>query len=154
MPTINEIDTSNRVGRTMRTAESKSVRCVSGHNLYDYIRNSTVNSELQFIFSKKGEDATTERTEGISYANGPKQNTSKNTNMQLYYSWNSNEPGQLGRYSYQIKGWAAEESGFDFWQGKEIFIFSITSRLALVPTQPPIQRALVAVSSRGRAAGA
>jgi hypothetical protein len=33
-------------------------------------------------------------------------------------------------------GWT-EESGFDPWQGQEIFLFSIASRPALRPTKPP-----------------
>jgi hypothetical protein len=32
-----------------------------------------------------------------------------------------------------------EESEFDFRQGQEIFLFSITSKPALGPTQPPVQ---------------
>jgi hypothetical protein len=38
------------------------------------------------------------------------------------------------------KGWRTKESGFDFWQGQEIFLFSTASRLAMGLTQPPIQR--------------
>jgi hypothetical protein len=36
-------------------------------------------------------------------------------------------------------GWTIEEMEFDFRQGKEIFLFFITSRASLVPTQPHIQ---------------
>jgi hypothetical protein len=32
-------------------------------------------------------------------------------------------------------GWTTEESGFDFRQWQEIFLYSIASRLALEPTQ-------------------
>jgi hypothetical protein len=35
---------------------------------------------------------------------------------------------------------------FDSWQGREIFLFSLTSRLALQPIQPPVKWVLVAVS--------
>jgi hypothetical protein len=36
-------------------------------------------------------------------------------------------------------GWMTEESGFNSLQGQDIFLFSITFRLALGPTQPPLQ---------------
>jgi hypothetical protein len=36
-------------------------------------------------------------------------------------------------------GWAVKESWFNFWQGKEIFLFSTASTLALEPIQPPKQ---------------
>jgi hypothetical protein len=36
-------------------------------------------------------------------------------------------------------GWMTEELGLDYPWGLEIFLFSITSRLALGFTQPPIQ---------------
>jgi hypothetical protein len=35
--------------------------------------------------------------------------------------------------------WTSEEYGFDSPQGQEIFLFSVTSRPALEPTQAPIQ---------------
>jgi hypothetical protein len=38
-----------------------------------------------------------------------------------------------------------KESGFNSQQGQEIFLFSIASRQALGPTQPPIQWVLGAV---------
>jgi hypothetical protein len=73
MPTINRINSLNTLGKTaMRTAESKFVACVSGHSLYNYVRNITVNNELQFIFSNKKEDTTIERMEGTAYTSGPK----------------------------------------------------------------------------------
>jgi hypothetical protein len=37
-------------------------------------------------------------------------------------------------------------SGFDSWHGQEIFLFSIVSRPALRPTQPPMQWLLGALS--------
>jgi hypothetical protein len=43
-------------------------------------------------------------------------------------------------------GWLTKESGFDSRHGKEIFLFTTTSRLALGPTQPPIQWILVVLS--------
>jgi hypothetical protein len=36
-------------------------------------------------------------------------------------------------------GWVAEELGFDCCQGQEVFLFSITFKLAMGPTQPTIQ---------------
>jgi hypothetical protein len=39
----------------------------------------------------------------------------------------------------RTKGWAAEESDFDFRRRQKIFLFSTASRLDLGPTLPPIQ---------------
>jgi hypothetical protein len=36
-------------------------------------------------------------------------------------------------------GWMSRVLGFDFWQELGIFLFTITSRMALGPTQPTIQ---------------
>jgi hypothetical protein len=36
-------------------------------------------------------------------------------------------------------GWTIGVLGFDFWQGLGIFLFTTASRIALGPTQPPIQ---------------
>jgi hypothetical protein len=36
-------------------------------------------------------------------------------------------------------GWMIGVLGFDPWQGLGIFLFTTTSRMALGPTQPPIQ---------------
>jgi hypothetical protein len=36
-------------------------------------------------------------------------------------------------------GWMSEVLGFDSWRGLGIFLFTIVSRTALEPTQPPIQ---------------
>jgi hypothetical protein len=43
-------------------------------------------------------------------------------------------------------GWTIGESGFDSRQGQEIFLFSIMSRPALGPTQPPAQWVLAVFS--------
>jgi hypothetical protein len=43
------------------------------------------------------------------------------------------------QYSDKGTGWTAKELGFDSQQGQDIFLFSITSGLALGPTQPPMQ---------------
>jgi hypothetical protein len=53
------------------------------------------------------------------------------------------EPGELCQYSDML--WA-EQPGFDSWQELEIFLYSTVSRLALGPTQPPIQWVLGALS--------
>jgi hypothetical protein len=45
-------------------------------------------------------------------------------------------PGNLSRYS---DGLRAERLVLDSRQGQDIFFFSAASRLALGPTQPPIQ---------------
>jgi hypothetical protein len=45
-----------------------------------------------------------------------------------------------------VKGWTAEESGFDSRQEQEIYLISAASRQALRHTQPPIQWVFVAVS--------
>jgi hypothetical protein len=42
--------------------------------------------------------------------------------------------------------WMTEESGFDFGQRQDTFLFSITSGPTLGPTQPPKQWLLGAVS--------
>jgi hypothetical protein len=44
------------------------------------------------------------------------------------------------RYSNLAAGWTTEESGFDPQQGQKIFLYSVTLRLTLGPTQPPVQR--------------
>jgi hypothetical protein len=49
----------------------------------------------------------------------------------LTYSWDSSV-GIVTRLQ-------AGQAGFDSWQGQETFLFSKMSRLALEPTQPPIQ---------------
>jgi hypothetical protein len=36
-------------------------------------------------------------------------------------------------------GWMIRVLGFDSWRGMGIFLFTTTSRMALGPTQPPIQ---------------
>jgi hypothetical protein len=36
-------------------------------------------------------------------------------------------------------GWMIGVLGFDSWQGLGIILFTIASRMALGPTQPPIQ---------------
>jgi hypothetical protein len=56
------------------------------------------------------------------------------------------EAGQLSRYSDEAKHWKAEESGFDSRKRHENFIYSITSRPDLQPTQPPIHLVLRLVS--------
>jgi hypothetical protein len=43
-------------------------------------------------------------------------------------------------------GWMIEVLGFDSWQGLGIFLFTTVSRMALGPTQPPIQWVLGAIS--------
>jgi hypothetical protein len=44
-------------------------------------------------------------------------------------------------------GWTTEESEFDYRYWQEISLFSIKSRLALIPTQPPTQLVPEVVSS-------
>jgi hypothetical protein len=46
------------------------------------------------------------------------------------------EPGQL---SNTALGYGLDDGGFESWQGLVIFLFTNVSRLALGPTQPPIQ---------------
>jgi hypothetical protein len=55
----------------------------------------------------------------------------------LYCAYNTNlEPEWFRRYSDELQaGWR----WFDSRQGQEIFLFPITSRPVLGPTQPPIQ---------------
>jgi hypothetical protein len=36
-------------------------------------------------------------------------------------------------------GWTVRVLGFDSWQGLGVFLFNTASRMALRPTQPPIQ---------------
>jgi hypothetical protein len=43
-------------------------------------------------------------------------------------------------------GWMIRVLGFDSWRGLGIFLFSAASRMALGPTQPPIQWILLALS--------
>jgi hypothetical protein len=43
--------------------------------------------------------------------------------------------------------WTTEESWFDSRQGEDVFLFSETSRTALVPTQTLIQWVMVALSN-------
>jgi hypothetical protein len=45
----------------------------------------------------------------------------------------------ISQYSNMGTRWIAEELGFDSQHEQGIFTFSIASRLALGPTQPPIQ---------------
>jgi hypothetical protein len=45
----------------------------------------------------------------------------------------------LSRYSDQVTGWPTDEARFSSRQGQEIFLFSITSRPALGPTQAPVR---------------
>jgi hypothetical protein len=40
---------------------------------------------------------------------------------------------------YGLEGWMIRVLGFDSWEGLEIFLLTTTSRMALGPTQPPIQ---------------
>jgi hypothetical protein len=42
-------------------------------------------------------------------------------------------------FLFLAKGWTIRVLGFDSWQGLGIFLFTTTSRMALGPTQPPIQ---------------
>lgn len=42
-------------------------------------------------------------------------------------------------YSYYVTHWTSEDSGFDSRQGNKFCQFSIISRQALGPTQPPVQ---------------
>jgi hypothetical protein len=49
---------------------------------------------------------------------------------------NGKESGKLSRYG---DGLRAGRPGFDAQKGQGIFLFSIGPRLALQPTQPPIQ---------------
>jgi hypothetical protein len=51
-------------------------------------------------------------------------------------------------------GWTIRLLGFDSWQGLGIFLFTIASRMALGPTQPPIQWIPGALSLGGKAARA
>lgn len=39
-------------------------------------------------------------------------------------------------YSDWAMEWTTEESWFDSWQGQDIFLFSVASKLALGPTKP------------------
>jgi hypothetical protein len=48
--------------------------------------------------------------------------------------------------SDQTTGRTTEEQGFDFWQGRESFIFSKPRGPALEPPQPPTQKVSVACS--------
>jgi hypothetical protein len=60
----------------------------------------------------------------------------KHITLQLRTVWKINqELGQLSQYS---DGLQAGQPGFEFWQGQD-FLLSTMSRLALGPTQPPIQ---------------
>jgi hypothetical protein len=54
------------------------------------------------------------------------------------------EPQYLSQYS---SGLRAGCPVFDSWQGQKIFLFSMKSRLALGPTQPPIRWILGTLSS-------
>jgi hypothetical protein len=55
----------------------------------------------------------------------------------------------------QGNSWKAEEPGFYSWQGKENFIFSAACRLAVEPTQPPLQwENYPKLYPQGKAAGA
>lgn len=49
---------------------------------------------------------------------------------------NSNEPGQLSRYTNQDTGWMTDESRFDSWQVRDIFS---SPQPASWPTKPSIQ---------------
>jgi hypothetical protein len=51
----------------------------------------------------------------------------------------------MSRYSDLVSDWTAEESGFGSLQGQHIFLFYMTSRPALGPTQLPVQWVTVAV---------
>jgi hypothetical protein len=51
-------------------------------------------------------------------------------------------------------GWTIEIIGFDSWWGLGIFLFTTMSRMAVGPTQPPIQWVLGALSLRVKAARA
>jgi hypothetical protein len=55
------------------------------------------------------------------------------TSFPIYPIW---EPGWLSRYS---DGLQAALPGFDYRQEQGIFLYSTASRLAMGPTQPPIQ---------------
>jgi len=54
-------------------------------------------------------------------------------------SWNVLEPGQRSRSAIRPQDGRRGGLRFNCWYGQEIFLFSKTFRLALGPTQPPVQ---------------